>query len=337
MSNSRELDGHTFGIVKSMPFKYPATKRVEFLQPNFQKSLDEFNRNTMHLVRVSRLSSPVEYSAPHVTEMLCRKALQIAQEVIIHRPQMYGFPFTIIDGTTWGDSVPSKKSGWDIVYINVFWQDCSPVIAVCIGSRKIVKNSKVFRVEENEQNRYTIMFPWVMHEPEEAVIANMHRAITNSTNYHLLKNFGTCVAKAISGTCDINVEYPVAAATYLDDVIWYADRPYRHPHIVHAVEYLKAKNIGKPRDQEDPKAREVQGFLTNHGNFITRYRAMYQALKYHLILDAEELTLKIGPSSMKQGQDGEIESKMGGILRPADSLKEGYQIAMTGLFTEDVW
>lgn len=336
MSNNRELDGHTFGIVKTMPFQFPAKKRPEFLQPVVQKSLDEFNRNSMHLVRVPRLSSPVEYTAPHVTEMLCRKAFEIAQNVIIHRPQMVNIPFTIIDGTPWGDSVPSKKPGLDIVYINVFWQDCSPVIAVCIGSRRIVKNSKVFRTEE-EKNRYSIIFEWVMHETEEESSARMLKAITNSTNYHLLKSFGTCIAKAISKTCDIGTEYPVAAAVYLDDVIWYADRPYRHPHIVHAVEYLKAKNIGKPRDPNDPTAREVQGFITNHGNFVTRYRAMYQALKYRMILDAEELTLKIGPSSVKQRFENEIETKMGGILKPEDSLKDGYQIAMTGLFTEDVW
>lgn len=327
------------GLVKSIKFNPFPSPRTLSLGQTIRESLTEFNQNTAYIVRVENMSQPVV--GPHygTKEELCLKAVRIAAKTISSRYELLGVPFTIVDGTPW-DKVTASQWGLDIVFINVFWDLGQPVIAVMLGKRKRIKCSKVYHMEDNA-SQFPLIFPiatwWTEEMLTESVKANVEKFNQNQKGrgaiypeemfyfQHL-----DVIWSSLKHTVVERVEYPIAAATYLNGVVWYVDRPYRHFHIVHSMEYLEAKEKIEPEKQ-----LMIQGFLTNHGNFVTRRRAMHMAATKGIVINSGGIVLIMTRSDLKKRHD--VEAQMGGLLFMSDLTNDGYPVAETPLYSEDLW
>ena len=318
------------GLVKTTPFLFPANKRSAEFNPSIIRALEEFHFNTPRVFRAEGLSNPIANVTTVSTEDMCRRALATVLKLLEERPaiQAHQAALTIVDGTGFPDSVATDW-GADICYVNVFWNGSkNPVIAVVMGRRKRVRTYTHYHLED-KTHRHAVVFEYDMRSNGYGSIAKMRKEIINSTNFHQLQEYGTVIRKALAETTHENQEYPVAAAVYHNDVVWYMDRPNRHPHIVHSKEFHDAKG-------ESHGADVVQGFLTNHGNFVTRYRAMYMAMKWRTVASDLPMQAVVTGSAMKEYKP--IEKGMGGILQPEDlEIGNGYRIIMTPLFSEDLW
>lgn len=317
------------GLVKKVPFSYDPKKRQSMLNPVVGYSLDEFSENTARVVRVPNLSSPLEYYGSDKKEQLCFKAHRHVAAVLLRSPDLMNVPFTIIDGTAWDMAVSSTKYSPDISYINVFWQNDKPIVAVALGMRMIMKTHTLYHLEKIR--RIYVMFRFDIHLSMDGIYSHVRKAIEDSTrNSFLFSEYGAAIASGLTSTANVHLEYPVAAATYMNDEIWYANRPARHHHIVQSKEYHDAKEKHVPEGKE-----ELQGFLTNHGNFITRYRASYMAAANSMIIDSAGMNMPLVDSQERQPR--EIMKHMGGLLQRNDLGRKDYRVGAFPLFSEDLW
>jgi hypothetical protein len=166
------------------------------------------------------------------------------------------------------------------------------------------------------------------NDNEVSLLHKLRNAIFSSTNFNMLRDYGSAIVRAVEATNTIDNEYPIAAANYLDGVVWYVDRPHRHHHILQSQEFQEAV-AGRSHDGI------IQGFLTNHGNFVTRYRAMLMALDNRMIVDTPEMAVNLGRHEQKAFHPEE--EKMGGILRDQDAGWGGFRVAVVPLFSEDLF
>jgi hypothetical protein len=319
------------GFVKSIPFAFPANIRIPQPLANVRDAVSHFARNCARIVKATGLSYPAEDTYPNITMDLCIKATGFVSQALAD-PSLIGIPFTIIDCTPWADVKENKRWGRDIVFISVFWRGNIPVVAVMLGDRKYIKGESQYHLEI-EQNRQCIIFEFEGYF-EVSALPYIQAAVTRSYNYLQLADFGGVIHEAVLTTCNSNLEYPVAAATYLNERVYYADRPRRHHHIVQSKEYHEAKDNLPPTDANITYP-SIQGFLTNHGNFITRYRGMYKAHRGGCVIDTMPILIDITTSEKKHYEV--VDRAMGGILRQEDETGTGYLIAVTPLFSEDLW
>jgi hypothetical protein len=325
MANEDEM---VVGLVKKKAFANPAHVRSTILNPCVAHSLVEFNENTAIVFRIAGLSKPVEMPSLETPEVLCKKALAAVIYVLRNHPELHQVPFTIIDGTNWADAVATRTFGLDIQFVNVLWQGTKPVVAIQLAERKLVKTGKVYHLNN------TVSFPIIFqYDPDLTEAENnqrLHRAAGLPGNGAAFYEYGQCIIEALFQTCRPELEYPVAAASYLDDVVWYVDRPGRHHHVIHSKEYLDVK-----RSLKEGNGEEVQGFLTNHGNFVNRYRGMLLAVRNNMIVDTPPFL--VGLTCCEEKMYREIERDMGGIIREEDRQAGGYRVADVALFSEDMW
>jgi hypothetical protein len=320
-----DKDPPVVGLVKKKAFSLLPHTRSTMLNPYIDHSLVEFNENCAVTFRIAGLSAPIELPSLDAPEGLCKKALATVLYVLRKHPELHCLPFTIFDGTTWEKAVATRTFGLDIQFINVFWRNEKPVLGVRLAERKVVKNSKHYHL--NNTIAFSIIFEYDPDLSEDQNLLNMRKAVEHPNSGAAFSEYGECIAAALADTCRPELEYPVAAASYLDDVIWYVDRPGRHHHVVHSKEYMDVKQ-GRHND-------EVQGFLTNHGNFVTRYRGMLMAVTNGMIIDTP--AIEVGLKGCEEKMYRDIERHMGGILREEDRMAAGYRVADVALFSEDLW
>lgn len=129
-------------------------------------------------------------------------------------------------------------------------------------------------------------------------------------------------------------EYPIAAATFLGDKVFYGDRPLRHHHVVQSREYHEHK---AHHDEE----RSVQGFLTNHGNFVHRARAADMALMNRCMLDPisynTDVQVERFPVDIDTLERPQFVQRFTGILQRRDLGPQGVSQAKLQLFSEDIF
>lgn len=337
MSNSNSDPQLISGLVKKANFQYPASVAghwavnragVNGLGPKINELVGRFANAGKHVYRLNGLSQPVFNLTPMLTEALCRRALTLVRQFMHENPNKQGRDFVLMDGTPWADIEPSTIFGYDIIYICVFWKSETPTVAIVTGPRRWVKTKTVYSVAVDSSFQLT----FINFDPKdeyEVIGQKLKMSIFNSTNFYQLSNYGTPIVRAVEETIEQTNEYPIAAANYLDGVVWYVDRPYRHHHIFHSKEYQEIAKV--PVEGQ----REVQGFLTNHGNFVTRYRAMLMAVENGMIIDTPSMEVGITLSSYKSYHP--MEKYMGGILRERDDNEDGYRICVTPLFSEDLF
>jgi hypothetical protein len=329
MTNPEEEQKRISGLIKKKPFNINPEVRKPMVNPVVGYSLQEFFENTARVVRVPNLSSPLEYFGSDKKEVLCLKAYRHVTAVLLRCPDLMNVPFTIIDGTAWDKAVGSTKYSPDISHINVFWQNDKPIVSVALGMRMIMKTYTLYHLEK--ENRVYVMFEHDARLTDAEIYNHVRKAIEDSTrNSFLFSEYGGAIAKGLTTVFGVLLEYPVAAATYLNDEIWYADRLVRHHHIVQSEEYLEAKERHIPEEKQ-----QLQGFLTNHGNFITRYRASYLAASNSMILDSAGLNMPLVDSRDRPHR--EIMQYMGGIIQMGDLGRKDYRIGAYPLFSEDLW
>lgn len=324
------------GLVKKTNFRYPAQFSGHWganpsgaigLGPKINDLLYRFVKGCKHVYRLGGLTQPVYEVSPQTTESLCMRAILVAEQFMRQNPEKKGRDFVLMDGTPWSDVVNSELYGYDILYICVFWKQDKPVIAIITGPRKWQKTEGTMCSHIVEQS---MQFTIIQYDEDEEDIAQLYRlrnAIFSQTNFRLLKDFGTAIIQAVEATIDRENEYPVAAANWVDGVVWYVDRPHRHHHILQSREYQEAY-AGQQRN-------EVQGFLTNHGNFVTRYRAMLMAVDNKMIVDTPTMSVMLTRCESKLFH--QEDPKMGGIWRERDMDERGYLISVTPLFSEDLF
>jgi hypothetical protein len=314
-------------LVKTKAF--PAVPHIRgqvLLSPVITHSLTDFSENTDKVVRVSNLCAEQPMMTQKLAHLfLVRYAFEIIRRILITRRNLRGEAFTIIDGTTWADSMDSRGMVGCILFANVYWDEGMPIIAVVLGRQKTLKTDKVYRIQEKE--RTAVIFEYDPMLLDEEMDKRLIEAVETSSSGAQFGKFGKVIAKGLTTTARADNEYPVAAATLYDDVIWYVDRPYRHFHISHSEEFLQALLKHAPP--------AIQGFLTNHGNFVSRYRGMYQAYKNNMLIDSEGVALQMSASEVIKRYD--IEGKLGGIIQADDNTGFGYRVSMTAVFSEDLW
>lgn len=337
MSNNNSKVELIDGLVKKANFQYPAVTAghwavnrpgVNGLGPKMHELVGRFISATRHVYRLAGLSEPVYDLTPRTTEDLCCRALLFLEQFMQENPRKKGMDFVLMDGSPWNSVNGSSIFGYDVIYVCVFWKAEEPVVAIVTGPRKWVKTTTLYSKVVDSSLNVTFLH-YVPKESYESIVRKLRASIYNSTNFYQLSHFGTAIVRAVEDTISQDNEYPIAAANYLDGVIWYVDRPYRHHHIFHSKEY---QEVAKVRTEGQ---REVQGFLTNHGNFVTRYRAMLMAVENAMIVDTPAMAVGITASSYKTYHP--VEKHMGGILRERDVDEEGYRICVTPLFSEDLF
>ena len=330
------------GIVKKTNFRYPAQFSGHWaanangsngLGPKVNELIYRFYTSCKRVFRVAGLSSPVQDMNPQTTEILCRRAFIFVKQFLLENPQKQGLPFTLLDGTPYDALVPNEQFGMDVLAISVFWNGDRAVIANVIGARKMLKTKSTWASVQVDASMQCVVFEWDQNVDEFETVRLMRNSIFSSTNFQLLKNYGTAIVRAVEETINQENEYPIAAANYLDGVVWYVERPHRHHHILQSQEYQDMlKNSGYPADKADGV---VQGFLTNHGNFVTRYRAMLMAVENSMIVNTPEMSVGIAANGDKMFQP--IEARMGGIIRPNDQTGKGFRVCVVPLFSEDLF
>lgn len=330
MSNNNS--GLLNGIVRKTNHRYPAGVAGHWaisgagLGPKVNELVGRFVTSCKYVYRAGGLSRPLFDLNPQTTEALCHRALAYVNQFMGEHPTLEGRDFVIMDGTAWDAVVPSDLFGYDVIYIAVFWRSKTPVVAIVTGPRKWLKTTTMASLVVEASLQVTI----INYDPLDshaATTQKLRNSIFGSTNFNQLKNFGTPIVRAVEDTIDQGNEYPIAAANWLDGVIWYVERPHRHHHILQSVEYQEAS-----KGNHD---REVQGFLTNHGNFVTRYRAMLMAVENKMIVDTPEMQVMLTRSSSKMFHP--METQMGGIIRERDKEEKGFLISVTPLFSEDLF
>lgn len=330
------------GIVKKTNFRCPAVKAGHWatnqsggmgLGPKVNELIYRFIHSSKHVYRLGGLTRPVYEVTPQTTEMLCTRAILVAEEFMRHNEIKKGRDFVLMDGTPWDQIVGSELFGYDILYICVFWKQDKPIIAVVTGPRKWLKTASAFAALDVESSMQVTIVEYDENDEDHVRLNKLRNAIFSQTNFKLLKDFGTPIVKAVEATTDPENEYPIAAANYVDDVVWYVDRPHRHHHILQSTEYQDMlSRSGYRRDHADGV---VQGFLTNHGNFVTRYRAMLMAIDNSMIVDTPQMSVMLTRAKAKQFSP--IEANMGGILHERDQHENGFMISVTPLFSEDLF
>lgn len=314
-------------LVKTKAFSpVPHVRSQVLLSPVITHSLTDFSENTDKVVRIENLCTEQPMMTQKLAHLwLVRYAFEIIRKVLITRRNLRGEAFTVIDGTSWADSVGTRGMVGCILFVNVFWDEGRPIIAVVLGRQKTIKTEKVYRIQEKERTAVIFEYDPMLHD--EDMDKRIVEAVESNSSAVHFGQFGKAIAKGLTTTARPDNEYPVAAATLYDDVIWYVDRPHRHFHIVHSEEFLQATQKHAPPG--------VQGFLTNHGNFVSRYRGMYQAYKNNMLIDSEGVALQMSASEVIKKYD--IENKLGGIIQADDNTGFGYRVSMTAVFSEDLW
>lgn len=313
-------DRHVVGLVKKVPFNNPARKR----ELTVGNPLREFNQNTKNVIRFNGLSDPVLKPNQSTEELLVRKAFVAVQGILKKHAPLQGIPFTIIDGTSWMDSEAMVEFGLDILYINVYWDRETPVIAVMLGWQKAIKDSRIYRV--NNGIEHPVIFEYDTRLADIDMFIRIGNACDRQPVSEISYDHAFIFMDALVTTFQGAIEYPVAAATYLDDVIWYVERPHRHFHIAQSTEVHAAQDLLRAKGV-NPSI--LHGFLTNHGNFVSRKRGMYQALMHRTIIDTPEMMVAVSFSKE--------ESHFAGLLQPEDMGYNGHRISEVSLFSEDLW
>jgi hypothetical protein len=132
-------------------------------------------------------------------------------------------------------------------------------------------------------------------------------------------------------------EWPVAAATYLNNKLFVVDRPNRHHDIAQSTEYHAHLDISG--DEEC-----VQGFVTNHGNFVNRYRAAHMAFRFRCFTDPTTYSVKAKPIAVLLTEDTETRPmhvyRHRGIVQEDDIIVNhpvSFYVCDFALFSEDLF
>lgn len=332
-TNSSEL---ITGLVKKTNFRFPAGYAGHWaanqsgsmgMGPKINELIYRFATNAKHVYRCEGLSRPIYEINPQVTEQLCMRALAYVNQFMGENPKKQGRDLVLMDGTAWANVTPSETFGFDVMWICVFWKMDIPTVAIVTGPRKWMKAQTQWSLTVESSFQVTIL-KYDPRESEYDVTQKLRNAIFSSTNFRQLKDYGTPIVQAVEATIDQQNEYPIAAANYLDGVVWYVDRPHRHHHILQSKEFQDAM-VGRNHDNV------IQGFLTNHGNFVTRYRAMLMAIDNKMIVDTPEMSVQLTRHEQKAFRHEE--AQMGGVLRETDAGWGGFRVAVCPLFSEDLF
>lgn len=274
----------------------------------------------MHrVIRVPGLTGGTLPKSESRVTALASHVFEILRMVFRDNEHLIGTDLTVLDGTTWYDGVAVNVPVLDVDFVNVLWNGYTAHVVVAMTNLKTIKHEMFYRRRIGETAYVTFHFD--IREPTPSIyIISYGAGITLPTNYFAKGGVGVDAMNRIDSPL---LEYPVAAATLLGGTVWYVERPYRHDHIVFAEEFLKEKdrlNIGVG----------TQGFLTNHGNFIGRKRAMVMAVENRMIIDMHPV--EIGVSYTYDPK------RYSGLIQNSDRLLgDGFRIANVSLFSEDMW
>lgn len=309
------------GLVKRLRYNpNPIKEGFPYENPSLQ-----FTENAPCLFRVDRFSAPTEAAYAVGELILAKRCYASVLQILKENPGRRLVDFTVIDGTTWYDAVEHNQAVCPIA-ANVMWDGKVALMTVLLGYQNTVKTSKLFHMRTGYT--WPIYFRFQLGEDDEEVHRRITYYINNRNQIPLTYADSFLMATALSRCFNPMAEYPVAAATKLDDFVWYVDRPYRHHHVIHSPEYLQARKEVLARPEAKLERFEVQGFLTNHGNFVSRKRAMYMAVKHRTTIDSEGAQVKNGFTT---------KDPYTGIIQEEDMSDYGVRICMTDLFSEDLW
>ena len=309
------------GLVRQIPYKTkPLRKSLSIDNPHLS-----FHKNTSRVVRFDKLADSILTTSNRINERyLTLMVVGKIRDAIKKGTMTKGVDCTIVDGTSWYDAKATDKPKFGIRYANVHWEDDHILLVVMLGYQQTHKTSKLFYMPDGAATPVIVRFKLSETTVE---VSNRVTDYLNRRNYDPVSyQDSSLVMYALAGCFNPMVEYPVAAATLLDGTVWFADRPYRHHHVIHSPEYLSAKKLIPQRYK--PEEREVQGFLTNHGNFVHRKRAMYMAARCGMVLNSDGCV--IAQARMKN-------TLHGGVIQEYDIHYDGMMIVTIDLFSEDLW
>lgn len=320
------------GLVKSMPFHFPPQETLPLYGLTLQQMLEDYTMNAPIVFPIAKLSNPIDPTEKDVYRRLSIRAIEAVKTHVYTNRQLIGVDFVLIDGTAWADIPDKPKWGKDIISVVVTWKTgyggYYAVVGVTVGTRRFMKGHARYH-QEATHAKWNALFIFDIDSPIRTE-QTVEEHLMKKNDHALFLEGGPLLLESVNKTKDIQVEYPVAAANYLEGEVWYVPRPCRHHHVIHSVEFQEA------RDKHGRDKKVIGGFLTNHGNFMTRYRAMYKALCVRAVakyIDGQKVTL----TTSTNREFATVERGMGGILLPEDLTGTGYRISNTPLFSEDLW
>lgn len=316
------------GVVQRMPFSRPPRKAMVPDMASFKEKLEYYVRNCPYVFRIEGLSSPVGLQSNSVVarmmiyQELVRKAIIFANQFLKEKPELEGKHLTLIQGTTYDASQDSKEYCWDILSVSIIWRYSGPNYLIRIG-KQCFRHTVATWANLEPGSDFVVAIKYSEFYDDETLKREITEALANSgLNINQEMAHGQVLDKAIEDITRLNVEYPVAAASLINDEIWWVDRPYRHHHIYNSVEYIKPKS-------------HVDGFLTNHGNFVTRYRAMWMAAISNQVIESATTLLKTQAAQDKAYDP--VYEHASGLRQEIDGPGLLYRIGATPLFSEDLF
>lgn len=237
---------------------------------------------------------------------------------------------TIIDGTNWEDSVQSEKFELAVEFVVLIYSKGKYTAIVSLDQMKRMKKATHYFLRNKFFKRKLFLIEFDPTATTRQILKNISASIQHTVERGAPYLFYTNLIKnELCKIYDTDNEYPVNAAFLVDDVIWSVPRPGRHHHILHSYEYGVFQDNAKNK-------KSYPGFLTNHGNFVSRKRAMFLAMRNHQIkgmgsFKMDYVTLAEVPHEIP-------EQRQGGLFNPKyDPHNQFYSICEVGLFSEDVW
>lgn len=322
--NDSNKEHFSQGLARKVPYKPPGPAGVpENLTLTAKHIL--FSDQTAWVLRLTKLSSPVNDSPDKKVSILLYQLIRaraFVQAALHDKELMVGIPFTILDGTSWEDATHRPQWSYDIISINILWDNDLPIVSVLTGLRRVIKNHALHMLT-SDHSCVVNMFEYHASDSPEQAVARLEEA---TSLWHRSRH-ETLYDHALGDCYSEDIEYPVAAAIFHDDVVWYAPRPYRHHHVLQTLEYFDATS--------GSKVKAHQGFLTNHGNFVNRYRGMYRAVLMGQLTHGNTTFMdQIRMADKKFHVD---DPKLSGIVHLEDRDPNGYLMLSTPLFSEDLW
>lgn len=329
MASKPIKDDNILGYLKRRQFDGRQHTARRYLHLN-DAAMIHYAKNCPQVHRVEGLFLPVKAETNlTVEEKHLIHAWSFVKGVLSHNPHVK-HSFTIIDGTDWETSKQSEEFELAIEFINVFYSNGSWTIVVCLDEMKRMKKATHYFLNNQFHKKKIFLLEFHDNYPPRLVIDKIAQSIKFTSNQGAPYLFySNRIFPSVNAVSDPNIEYPVSAAFMMDDVIWYVPRPGRHHHILHSYEYGVFKETAKDKTLH-------HGFLTNHGNYVSRKRAMFMAARNSQIKGMG--TFKMEYVSLSETPHTDADHRFGGIINPQhDCPIKMYSVCEVGLFSEDVW
>lgn len=316
------------GLVERSEFDWPKTAGAHNApRDEFEKVL-HFEKNARFLGRYSALTWKAEDDLAALFRAWMVLETKFNAERMTDNTEV-----TLVDGTVWEDVVEHTTPVSVIAAINVFRRGDTYHVIVSVEERKVFKGQMHYQVG-NEDTRRIYYFNYD-EKLDMNSVAVMLADVVETGSRPTFFNPWRFLDEAVARCRDPRQEYIVGAAQMVGNAVWSVPRPARHHHVICSKEYQEYLEYVKLTTDELQSKTQVPGFITNHGNFVPRRRAMFLAViggqfygKDLYVIANTEWT-----AGMKASVPNPVENGCTYYLQSIPFIPDATEMKMTGLKT----